>query len=69
VTIQESIRTALEEEGVSQTELARRLETSQPAVSRTVSPNYRGHSMRMIRRVADALGRELRVELIPKEEV
>jgi transcriptional regulator with XRE-family HTH domain len=42
--------------GWSQKDLARKLKTSQQQVSRLESPAYEGHSLRMLRRVAEAMG-------------
>ena len=49
--------------GFSQKELARRLGTSQQQVSRLESPSYEGHSLSMLRRVADVLGATVHVEI------
>ena len=54
--------------GVSQKDLARRLHTSQQQVSRLESPSYEGHSLSMLRRVAEALGATIHVTFTPKEE-
>ena len=51
--------------GVSQKELARRLHTSQQQISRLESPAYEGHSLSMLRRVASALGAEIKVTFEP----
>jgi len=50
------------EAGLSQKELATRLGTSQQQISRLESPSYEGHSLSMLRRVAEVLGASLRVE-------
>ena len=47
--------------GLSQKDLARRLGTSQQQVSRLESPSYEGHSLSMLRRVAEALNAEIHV--------
>jgi ribosome-binding protein aMBF1 (putative translation factor) len=47
--------------GLSQKELARKLKTSQQQVSRLESPSYEGHSLSMLRRVAEALGATVHV--------
>jgi transcriptional regulator with XRE-family HTH domain len=52
--------------GLSQKELARRLKTSQQQVSRLESPAYEGHSLSMLRRVADVLGATVHVEIKEK---
>ena len=54
------------ESGLSQKELANRLGTSQQQISRLESPGYEGHSLSMIRRVADALGATVRVRIEKK---
>jgi len=57
-----------EKAGLSQKELARKLKTSQQQISRLESPAYEGHSLSMLRRVARALGAQLRVVFEPVEE-
>lgn len=47
--------------GLSQKDLARKLKTSQQNISRLESPAYEGHSLSMLRRVAEALGATVRV--------
>jgi len=47
--------------GLSQKELAQRLGTSQQQISRLESPSYEGHSLSMLRRVAEVLGAHLHV--------
>jgi|ERR1051325_5013800 ribosome-binding protein aMBF1 (putative translation factor) len=54
--------------GLSQKDLARILKTSQQNISRLESPSYEGHSLAMLRRVANALGATLRVSFTPKAE-
>ncbi len=50
----------------SQKELARKLHTSEQNISRLESPSYEGHSLAMLRRVAEFLGATLRVILAEK---
>src|SRR5947208_5163503 len=57
-----------EKAGLSQKDLARKLHTSQQQISRLESPSYEGHSLSMLRRVADVLGATVRVTLTPKGE-
>jgi transcriptional regulator with XRE-family HTH domain len=54
------------ESGLSQKELARRVGTSQQQISRLESPSYEGHSLSMLRRVADVLGANVNVVIKPK---
>lgn len=51
--------------GISQKELAQRAGTSQQQISRLESPSYEGHSLSMIRRVADALGAAVLLKIEP----
>jgi transcriptional regulator with XRE-family HTH domain len=57
-----------EKAGLSQRALARKLKTSQQNISRLESPSYEGHSLTMLRRVAEVLGVTVRVTLAPKNE-
>ena len=50
-----------ERAGLSQKDLARKLKTSQQQISRLESPSYEGHSLSMLRRVAEALGATVHV--------
>jgi len=52
------------EAGLSQKELAQRAGTTQQQISRLESPSYEGHSISMLRRVAEALGATLHIELL-----
>jgi len=54
------------ESGLSQKELAQRVGTSQQQISRLESPSYEGHSLSMLRRVAEALGATIHVVLKAK---
>ena len=50
-----------EQAGLSQKELARLLKTSQQQISRLESPDYEGHSLANLRRVAEVLHARVRV--------
>jgi ribosome-binding protein aMBF1 (putative translation factor) len=52
---------ARKEAGLTQQELAQLVKTRQPVIARLEDADYSGHSMTMLRRIADALG--LRIEL------
>ena len=52
------------ESGLSQKELAKRVGTTQQQISRLESPSYEGHSLSMLRRVAEALGATIHIELL-----
>jgi transcriptional regulator with XRE-family HTH domain len=49
--------------GLSQKELGKRVRTSQQQISRLESPSYEGHSLSMLRRVAEVLGASVYVEI------
>src|SRR3972149_8826143 len=52
------------ESGLSQKELAQRVGTTQQQISRLESPSYEGHSLSMLRRVAEVLGATIHIELL-----
>jgi transcriptional regulator with XRE-family HTH domain len=56
------------EAGLSQRELAKLLKTSQQQISRLESPAYEGHSLSMLRRVAEALHARVRVVFEPEKK-
>lgn len=49
--------------GLSQADLAKRVGTSQQQISRLESANYEGHSLSMLRRVAEVLGARVKVQI------
>jgi transcriptional regulator with XRE-family HTH domain len=49
--------------GLSRRELAERVATRPSTIARFEDPNYRGHSLAMLGRIAHSLRRQLRVEL------
>lgn len=51
--------------GLSQAELARKAKTTQQVISRLESPNYRGHTVQSLLKVAKACHARLQVQLIP----
>jgi DNA-binding XRE family transcriptional regulator len=55
-----------EQAGLSQKDLAKLLRTSQQQISRLESPGYEGHSLSMLRRVAEALHARVRVVFEPE---
>lgn len=55
--------------GLSQAQLARKLETSQQQISRLESANYEGHSLSMLRRVAEALNARVVVTFEPADDL
>jgi len=53
--------------GMSQKELAQLVGTSQQQISRLETPSYEGHSLSMLRRVAEVLGANVHVEIQRKK--
>jgi ribosome-binding protein aMBF1 (putative translation factor) len=51
--------------GMTQQELAQAIGTTQSVISQLESADYEGHSLSMLRRIADALHLKLRLELVP----
>lgn len=50
--------------GLTQSELAKLVGTTQPVIARLEDADYKGHSLRMLVRIASALGRELDVRFV-----
>jgi len=50
--------------GLTQRELARRVGTTQPVIARLEDADYRGHSLRMLVRIASALDTELDLRFV-----
>ena len=53
---------------LTQGQLARRIGTTQSVISRIEDANYQGHSLQLLRRVADALDLKLEVRFLPRME-
>ena len=51
--------------GLSQTKLAKLIGTTQSVISRLEDADYEGHSLSMLSRIAQALGREVKIDLVP----
>jgi transcriptional regulator with XRE-family HTH domain len=56
-----------EQAGLSQKELADRVETTQSIISRLEDADYEGHSLSMLNRIAKALNQRVEVVMGPKE--
>lgn len=63
VQISQMIYDARTAAGITQTELARLVGTTQPTIARLENADYRGHSLMMLRRIAAALNRHLIIKL------
>lgn len=51
--------------GLTQRDLARLIHTTQSVISRLEDGDYEGHSLSMLRRIADVLHQRLEVRLVP----
>ena len=51
--------------GLTQTDLAKRIGTSQPVIARLEDSDYHGHSLNMLQRIAAALNRRLELRFVP----
>ena len=51
--------------GISQRELARRVGTSASAICRLEASDYEGHSLYMLKRIAEALDRRVEIRFVP----
>jgi transcriptional regulator with XRE-family HTH domain len=54
--------------GLTQKELAQRIDTSQSVVARLEDADYKGHSLSMLRRIADTLDLTVDISLKPKQK-
>lgn len=53
------------EAGISQKELAEKIETTQSVISRLEDADYEGHSLQMLSRIAKALNRHVSIQMKP----
>ena len=53
------------EAGLTQEQLAELVGTTQSVISRLEDADYRGHSVAMLRRIAEALGKKLEIRFVP----
>lgn len=64
MALAQQINDAIAEEGLSKAEIARRMHTSRPSVDRLLDPANEGVTLATLQKVARAIGRDLRLELI-----
>ncbi len=65
VHVAQLIYDARTEAGLSQKELAATIDTTQSVISSLEEADYEGHSLSMLSRVAQALNREVKIDLVP----
>lgn len=66
--IAEQIYTLRTEAGLSQRELAGQIGTTASVICRLERADYEGHSLAMLRRVAAALNRRVKISFVPVEQ-
>jgi DNA-binding XRE family transcriptional regulator len=54
---------------LSQTELARKVGTTQSVISRLEDADYDGHSLEMLRRIASALEKRVEIRFLPSRKL
>lgn len=64
-TVPNLLRSLREQAGLTQSELASRVGTTQSVISKLESDEYRGHSLSMLQRMAGALGHRVVVAAVP----
>lgn len=57
-----------EQAGLTQARLAKMIGTSESVISRLEDSDYQGHSLTMLRRIAEALGKRVEIRFVPDKE-
>lgn len=57
---------ARKQAGLTQQKFAKLVGTTQPVIARLENADYRGHSLKMLGRIAAALGRDLKIRFVPR---
>ena len=65
IEVAELLHEARIKAGLTQRQLAKRVGTAASVISRLEDGSYEGHSMAMLRRIADALGQRVEVRFVP----
>lgn len=58
------VETAMKEQEISKAEMARRMQTSRGALNRLLDPENDAVTLATLRKAAEAVGREIRLELV-----
>ena len=58
------VEAAMKEQGVTKTEMARRMDTSRAALNRLLDPGNESVTLATLQKAAAAIGREVRLELV-----
>lgn len=67
--IADKIKEARIKAGISQTELARRIHSTQPVIARLESSNYNRFSMGTLVKIATALGLNIKFDMVPADQI
>ena len=67
--VAEQIYNLRTESGLTQKELAEKIGTTASVISRLENADYEGHSLSMLRRIATALNRKVKISFVPLEDV
>ena len=65
----EKIRQRREDLGWSQLQLANRVGTSKSAICRLEDAGYEGHSLSMLKRIAEALDKRVEIRFVPAKRL
>lgn len=57
-----------EQAGLTQARLARMIGTTESVISRLEDSGYRGHSLKMLKRIAEAVGQRVEIQFVPRKE-
>ena len=62
------MRQAIEQQGISNSEMASRMRTSRAALDRLLNPDNKSATLLSMSRAAAALGKDLRIELVERSD-
>ncbi len=57
-----------EEAGLTQARLAQMIGTTESVISRLEDSDYEGHSLKMLKRIAEALNKRVEIRFVPRKE-
>jgi ribosome-binding protein aMBF1 (putative translation factor) len=57
-----------EKAGLTQARLAKMIGTTESVISRLENPDYRGHSLTMLKRIAEAVNKRVEIRFVPRKE-
>ena len=57
-----------EEAGLTQARLAQMIGTTESVISRLENSDYEGHSLKMLKRIAEALNKRVEIRFVPRKE-